>query len=132
MIPFSKSLKTKYQSYKSLPNEFEKESLQIKGTQFRARLVEDYVWCVVQTLLGLGSEDPRLNQSYKIDFRLQHMMSFWKNQYPYPNRVKLVPLWIIRTLLLVSENTDDPYLKATNNMIVVAVYFLFRPGEYTA
>ena len=33
LIPFLEPLKTKYQSYKSVPNEFEKENLQSKGIQ---------------------------------------------------------------------------------------------------
>ena len=43
-----------------------------------------------------------------------------------------IPLRVIRTLMFISENTDNPHVKATADMILIAFYFLLRPGEYTA
>ena len=60
------------------------------------------------------------------------MIAYWKKQDPPPNRVKPVPIRVIRTLLFIAENSQDDHLKATADMIVIAFFFLLRPGEYTA
>ena len=60
------------------------------------------------------------------------MIAYWKKQDPPPNRVKPVPIRVIRTLLFIAENSNDDHLKATADMIVIAFFFLLRPGEYTA
>ncbi len=81
----------------------------------------------------MGAEDPRLNSANQIDFWLQHMIKFWKSSNPAPLHVKPIPIQVIQhvaTLLQLSSVSDSLY-QATANMIILAFFFLPRPGEYT-
>jgi hypothetical protein len=83
--------------------------------------------------LNVGSKDPRLNSAQQIDFRLQGMIKSWKSSNPAPLRVKPILIQFIRqvaTLLHLSSASDSLY-QATTNMIILAFFFLLRPGEYT-
>ena len=80
----------------------------------------------------MGANDPRLNNAQNIDFRLQRMFSGWKKKDPPPNRVKPVPIQVIRNILFVASNSNNALVQRTADMIVLAFYFLLRPGEYTA
>ena len=60
------------------------------------------------------------------------MIAYWKKQDPPPNRVKPVPIRVIRNLLFIAMNSPDPHTNAIADMIVIAFFFLLRPGEYTA
>jgi hypothetical protein len=80
----------------------------------------------------MGAEDPRMNSSQNIDFRLTRMFSCWKKNDPPPNRVKPIPIQVIRNILFVASNSNNPLILRTADMIVLAFFFLLRPGEYTA
>jgi len=64
----------------------------------RARSVEDYVRFVAQTFLHVGTNDPRLNSAGKMDFRITRTWSAWKKLDPLPNRVKPIPIKVIRQI----------------------------------
>jgi hypothetical protein len=60
------------------------------------------------------------------------MFSGWKKKDKPPNRVKPVPIQVIRNILFVASNSNNALVQRTADMIVLAFYFLLRPGEYTA
>ena len=100
----------------------------------RSRSVEDYIRHVAQTFLHVGANDPRLNTAGNIDFRLNRTYASWKKQDPPPNRVKPIPISVIRQIAIIAQTLDpsvSPLLCATADMIIIAFFFLLRPGEYT-
>lgn len=80
----------------------------------------------------MGMNDPRLGPDLKQDFRLQRMWRAFGKKDPPPNRVKPVPIQVIRHIMTIAMASQDNYLIATADMISVAFFFLLRPGEYTA
>lgn len=104
------------------------------GNPIRARSVEDYIRHVAQTFLHVGTDDPRLNTAGNIDFRLNRTYASWKKVDPPPNRVKPIPISVIRRIAFIAQTLDpsvSPLLCATADMIIIAFFFLLRPGEYT-
>ena len=103
------------------------------GNSVRARSAEDYLRSVAQTFLTVGKEDPRLNSAKSIDFRINRMIAAWKKQDPPPNRVKPIPIAVILRLceIAVALPDDSFLLHAVADMIIIAFFFLLRPGEYT-
>ena len=55
-----------------------------------------------------------------------------KKKDPPPNCVKPIPIQVIRTIQFVAGNSANLALQRTADMIVLAFFFLLRPGEYTA
>ena len=97
----------------------------------KSRTVEDYVRSIGQAYLAMGASDPRLNSSGNIDFRLQRMLACYSKQDPPPNRVKPVPVQVIRRIFAVAATLhNDPQHQCLADMIGLAFFFLLRPGEY--
>ena len=106
--------------------------LAASGNPIRARSAEDYVRMVGQTFLHVGADDPRLNSACKIDFRISRTIAAWKKSDSPPNRVKPIPIQVIRRIASVSYTTfASPLCRAIADMIILAFFFLLRPGEYT-
>ena len=109
--------------------------LAILGDPIRARSAEAYVRAVAQAFLAIGEDDPRLNSAHKTDYRLARMWAGWKKEDPAPDRVKPVPISVLRHLALVAQSTPPgpgvEKMRATVDMIILAFFFLLRPGEYT-
>jgi len=59
------------------------------------------------------------------------MISAWKKEDPPPNRVKPIPIQVIRRIALLATTATNDLTKATADMIIIAFFFLMRPGEYT-
>jgi hypothetical protein len=59
------------------------------------------------------------------------MISKWKKEDPPPHRVKPIPIQVIRRLAFISMNSTCELTKCTTDMIIIAFFFLLRPGEYT-
>jgi hypothetical protein len=80
----------------------------------------------------MGSPDPRLDSHGSIDLRLKHQLRHYSKTDPAPRRVQPIPLPIIKRL--VDLVTDDPNAtesrKAIRDLVILAYYFLMRPGEY--
>lgn len=86
---------------------------------------------VAQAFSRLGSPDPRLNTFGDIDYRLAALLHAWKRGDPPPLRVKPLPLAVLRQALRVATApTSGVALRATAECLVLAFYFLLRPGEY--
>ena len=85
----------------------------------------------------MGTDDPRLNSAHDIDFRLQRTIKAWKTSDPAPLRVKPIPIQVIRRIARLSHASDrgptssTSLYQATTDMIIIAFFFLLRPGEYT-
>ena len=97
----------------------------------RSRSVEDYVRSIGQTFLQLGLNDPRLGPDLKQDHRLTRMWRCYSKADPPPDRVKPVPVQVIRHIMTIAMASQDEVLIATADMIALAFFFLLRPGEYT-
>ena len=50
---------------------------------------------------------------------------------PTPDRIKPIPLQVIRPIAFLAQTSSDPTLCATADMIIIAFFYLLRPGEYT-
>ena len=81
----------------------------------------------------MGTADPRLNTALKTDFRIQRMLASWKREDPPANRVKPIPISVIRRIAYIAQHLplDAHFLRAVANMIIIAFFLLLRPGEYT-
>ena len=102
-----------------------------KGNPLRSRTVEDYLRHIGQAFLNVGAEDPRNNSAKQHDFRLKRMFSGWKRGDPSANRVKPIPIQVLRNIMFVASQSTNPIIQRTADMIVLAFFFLLRPGEYT-
>jgi hypothetical protein len=99
----------------------------------RSRTVEGTLRSVGQTFASVGAADPRLTLQGKMDFRLQRQLAcYYSKQDPPPDRVKPVPIAIIRQVLAAAITAATIDNLAVADMIVLAFFFLLRPGEYTA
>ena len=98
----------------------------------RSRTVEDALRKVGQTISSLGATDPREDDNGKIDFRIQRQLRCYKKEDPPPSRVKPVPFQVLENVMAVALESDCPKLMAIADMMVLAYFFLLRPGEYTA
>ena len=79
----------------------------------------------------MGQPDPRLDANNKVDFRLQRMLATYSKLDPPPDRVKPVPITVIRRIFAVAATCVDPVSICLADMIGLAFFFLLRPGEYT-
>jgi hypothetical protein len=60
------------------------------------------------------------------------MLNAYSKADPPPNRVKPIPVQVLRNIMFIAKNSDDPALVMEADMIAMAFFFLLRPGEYTA
>ena len=61
------------------------------------------------------------------------MLAAWKKEDPPANRVKPIPISVIRRIAFIAQHLppNAELLRATADMIIIAFFFLLRPGEYT-
>jgi hypothetical protein len=98
----------------------------------KSRSAEDHVRHVAQTFLNMGAKDPRLNSAFQIDFLIQRTLRAWKQKDPAPLRIKPIPITIIQSIAVsATSNVVDATFHAASDMIIIAFFFLLRPGEYT-
>ena len=97
----------------------------------RSRTVEDSVRSIGQVIAMLGAKYPRMTSTGKIDGRLQLQFRCYSRQDPPPSRVKPIPVQFLRRLACVAAASNDQELQAIADMIIIAFFFLLRPGEYT-
>ena len=100
--------------------------------QVRARSAEDTLRSIGQTFARMGAPDPRLAPSGKLDFRLSSQVSGYKKEDPPPDRVKPAPITLLQHVLFAAIASTAVSSLAIADMIVLAFFFLLRPGEYTA
>ena len=72
-----------------------------------------------------------MNANNKIDIRIQRMLRSYAKEDPPPNRVKPVPIAVLRRIFAISACTLCAHSACLADMIGLAFFFLLRPGEYT-
>jgi hypothetical protein len=102
-----------------------------RGRPVKSRTVEGAIRAVGQTLAGMGSPDPRLTPAGKHEFRLGRLLAAYAKQDDPPVRVKPVPIQVIQHALALAHASPSADNLATANMILIAFFFLMRPGEHT-
>ena len=66
------------------------------------------------------------------NFRIQRQLRSYRKEDPPPLRVKPIPIQVIHTVLNHAFGTQGlPSSQAIADMIVIAFFYLLRPGEYT-
>ena len=105
-------------------------TLSARSNKIKSRSAEEYVRSVAQTYLSLGGPDPRLDLGGNVDFRINRMLKAYSKQDPPPNRVKPVPIQVIRRILMIAIASNTALNLGIADMIVIAFFFLLRPGEY--
>jgi hypothetical protein len=83
-----------------------------------------------QTFARLGKRDPRLNQAGNIDIHLTRQLSSYSKADPSPNRQKPIPLSVTIHTAELCDSIGSTKHKAIADMLLLAFYFLLRPGEY--
>ena len=106
-------------------------SIAPRKKRVRSRTVEDALRSVGQTFASVGSSDPRLTTQGNIDFRLQRQLACYSKQDPPPDRVKPVPIQILKHLHAVASVSLLASNLAIADMMIIAFFYLLRPGEYT-
>ena len=59
------------------------------------------------------------------------MIAAWKKQDPPPSRVKPIPVQVIRRIAFIASQSTCAIAQTTADMIIIAFFFLLRPGEYS-
>ena len=80
----------------------------------------------------MGANDPGLNSAFQVGFCIQRTLRAWKLTNPAPLQVKPIPITVIRNIA--TSATPDfvtSTFQAASDMIIMAFFFLLRPGEYT-
>jgi hypothetical protein len=94
--------------------------------------VEGAVRAVGQTVATLGSPDPRLQPSGKLDLRLQRLLKAYAKEDDPPMRVKPIPLPVIAHAVTVCHLQQSSRILVIADMLILGFFFLLRPGEYAA
>ena len=79
----------------------------------------------------LGAKDPRMTSMGKINGRLQLQFRCYSRQDPPLSRANPIPVQFLRRLACVAAASNNQELQAVADMIIIAFFFLLRPGEYT-
>jgi hypothetical protein len=79
----------------------------------------------------MGSPDPRYTAQGKLEFRLKRMLACYAKEDPPPDRVKPIPVPILRHIMAQANLAQNTVNQAVADMICLAFFFLLRPGEYT-
>lgn len=81
-------------------------------------------------MASLGTRDARKDSTGGLDFRLNRMFKAYTREDPPPHRVKPIPVAIIKFIATTNRNSPARD-QAITDMIILAFFFLLRPGEYT-
>jgi len=100
------------------------------GSPVRSRTVEGALRAVGQAFTTLGSPDPRLNISGRLDFRLSRQLSANSKADPPPTRVKPIPIPIIGHAADWCRRANTAFSITMADMLLLGFFFLLRPGEY--
>jgi hypothetical protein len=117
---------------KSLVKDTETDACPPRNNPIKSRTAEDGIRAVGQAFARLGAPYPRKYAHGYIDFRIQTQIKAHKKHDDPPRRVKLVPITIISFIVAQAFGaTRSDEEMAVADMIVIAFFFLLRPGEYT-
>lgn len=95
----------------------------------KAGTVADYLCTVGEEIAGVGADpDPRYGISGKLHIVLRQQYKGYSNDDPPPERVKPVPLQLLRFVVDSLQSTE--LCKAVADLLIIGYFFLLRPGEY--
>jgi hypothetical protein len=77
----------------------------------------------------MGAPNPRLDPAGNVVQPLQQMQRSWKTGDPPPERVKPVPLALLRHTVN-SLPASDPTKAAIRDLLLIGYFYLLRPGEH--
>ena len=72
-----------------------------------------------------------LDVDHEINFCLLRMYKAWKKTDKPPNRVKPIPMQVLKRLAFLAKHCTDKRVRAEAYMIIIAFFYLLQPGEYT-
>jgi hypothetical protein len=101
-----------------------------KQHKVSAKTVGKAVRAIGQTLAALGLPDARLTTKGTMDIRLTRQLAAYAKDDPPPQRVKPVPISILRLAAEFRLMADSCKANAIANMLLLGFYFMLRPGEY--
>ncbi len=104
--------------------------LALSGSPVKARTVEGALRAVGQTFAALGYDDPRLQPSGRLDFRLQRQLQCYNKVDPPPTRVKPIPLQVLHLAITHCYRSNTIESQTIAQMLILGFFFLLRPGEY--
>ena len=116
---------------KSFTRDYRTGNTTPKSRGVQSRTVEDVVRSIGQAIAMLGAKDPLMMSTRKIDGRLQLHFRCYSRKNPPPSRVKPIPAQVLRRLACVTAASNDQELQAVTDIIIIAFFFLLRPGDYT-
>jgi len=100
------------------------------GAPTKKRQVEEALRSVGQALAALGLPDPRFGRfSSFLDFRLKRQLAGYQRLDPPPQRVKPIPLPVLRFAVDAASRRLSPLAEALSDLIVLAFFYLLRPGS---
>jgi hypothetical protein len=79
--------------------------------------------------VGPSSIDPRRNASGAVHLELRQLFASYRKADPAPERVKPIPLQLLRVAILALQTTV--FFKAVADLLIIGYFFLLRPGEHT-
>jgi hypothetical protein len=102
------------------------------GQPVRGRTVEDYLWTVGEEIAL--DDDSALDSRYSNTGWLHPAISKLQMSYtkdnPPPMRVKPIPLPLV-THAVAAYHHSNQFIKALMDQIIIAFFFLLRPGEHS-
>ena len=100
------------------------------GRPVRGATVDAYLAEVGRTFASLGAPDPRLDVHGHRDIRLRRQSQAFAKADPPPLRVEPCPVQLIEHIASAAHNSSDVARQAIADMLIIAFYFLMRPGEH--
>jgi hypothetical protein len=101
-----------------------------KQRKVSAKTVGKAIRAVGQTLAALGRTDPRLTAKGTLDLRITKQLAAYAKEDPPPQRVRPVPISILRQAVEYRLLADSPKANTIAHMLLLGFYFMLRPGEY--
>jgi len=110
---------------------YRRGDISASGAPTQKRQVEEALRSVGQALAAMGLPDPRFVRfSSSLDFRLKRQFAGYQRLDPPPKRVKPIPLPVLQFAAAAALRRNNPIAEALSNLIILAFFYLLRPGEY--
>lgn len=100
------------------------------GKPVKSRTVEDFLRSVGAEIASLGSQNPRLDLAGNVVPGIRQLQTAWSKEDPPPERVKPIPLQLIRHVVHRLDLTDD-FASAIADALIIGFFYMLRPGEHT-
>ena len=104
--------------------------LSSSGQPVHSRTVEDYLRTVGEEIASMGTQNPRLDLAGNVVPRIKQLQSNWTKQDPPPERVKPIPLQLVRHVVNRLDFTN-PFQAAKADALIIGFFYMLHPGEHT-